>query len=48
MKALKNLSRFALVSLSLILASCSDDDNGTPNPPEADVTIVEAAKQPPN
>lgn len=47
MKALKSLSRFALVSLLLIFASCSDDDNGPTDPPENDVTIVAAAQATP-
>ncbi len=47
MKALEKLSRFTLLSLFLIFTSCSDDDNGTTDPPETDVTIVAAAQATP-
>jgi uncharacterized surface protein with fasciclin (FAS1) repeats len=47
MKTLEKLSRFTLLSLFLIFASCSDDDNGPTDPPETDVTIVAAAQATP-
>ena len=44
MKALIRLSQITLVIFSFVFISCSDDDDATPNPPQSDSNIVEAAQ----
>ena len=44
MKALIRLSQITLVIFSFILVSCSDDDDGTPNPNQPENNIVETAQ----